>query len=192
MPYMKMRMILGCIGFLLSGAVALAGDTVYRSPESFVNAAFATEDGAAPPEASVLWLGKTLRRQVVDVLGRQPPMRIRYWQNGERSAWVLDEIGKDQPITAGFVVERGALESVDVLVFRESRGWEVKYPFFTRQFREARLDADNELDRSIDGITGATLSVRAMTRMARVALLLDQHIRAQGESLARVGASAAD
>jgi hypothetical protein len=29
----------------------------------------------------------------------------------------------------------------------------------------------------VDGITGATLSVRAMTRMARVALLLDGHVQ---------------
>jgi hypothetical protein len=35
----------------------------------------------------------------------------------------------------------------------------------------------HELDRNIDGISGATLSVRALTRLARVALLLDAEVR---------------
>jgi Na+-translocating ferredoxin:NAD+ oxidoreductase RnfG subunit len=63
-----------------------------------------------------------------------------------------------------------------VLEFRESRGWEVRYPFFTDQFVEAKLDQNERLDRNIDGITGATLSVNAVTRIARIALFLHEHI----------------
>ena len=73
---------------------------------------------------------------------------------------------------------RPPLVDVRVLIYRESRGWEVKYPAFTDQFRGARLTSDGKLDQSIDGISGATLSVHALTRLARLALLLDQHARA--------------
>jgi len=170
---MKMRTILGCIMALVASHPALGSETVYETSESFLAAAFPE----AVPAASVLWLQKNLRAEVTEILDQRPGMRIRYWQDGGRTAWLLDDIGKDKPITAGFVVQNGAIEKVQVLVFRESRGWEVKYPFFTRQFHKARLNDGGELSRDVDGITGATLSVRAMTRMARVALLLDGHVQ---------------
>ena len=70
-----------------------------------------------------------------------------------------------------------------VLAFRESRGWEVKQAFFTRQFQGASLRdpsfARRGLDTKVDGITGATLSVRALKKVAEVALILDQYVRAQ-------------
>ena len=170
---MKMRTILGCIIALAAGHPALGSETVYETSDSFLASAFPE----AVPAARVLWLQKNLRAEVTKILDQRPGMRIRYWQDGGRTAWLLDDIGKDKPITAGFVVHNGAIEQVQVLVFRESRGWEVKYPFFTRQFHKARLNDGGELTRNVDGITGATLSVRAMTRMARVALLLDGHVQ---------------
>ncbi len=77
-----------------------------------------------------------------------------------------------KPITTGLAVDDGAIERIRVLVYRESRGWEVRYDFFTAQFIGARLDGDARLDRRIDGISGATLSVRALTNLARLALYL--------------------
>jgi hypothetical protein len=168
-----MRTILGCIIALVAGHSALGAETVYETPELFLAAAFPQ----AVPAARVLWPQENLRAQLTDILKQRPGMRIRYWQDGARTAWVLDDIGKDKPITAGFVVNNGAIEQVQVLVFRESRGWEVKYPFFTRQFQKARLSDGGKLTRDVDGITGATLSVRAMTRMARAALVLDGHVQ---------------
>lgn len=160
--------------------LALAESGEYQSPEEFLRAAFPEAD----PAARALWLRAGLRDEVADILGRAPAPRVRYWQAGSRTAWVLDEIGKDRPITAGVVVDGGAIADVRVLVFRESRGWEVKYPFFTDQFHDARLTADHGLDQPIDGITGATLSVRAMTKMARLALLLDAHAQGRAADLA--------
>jgi hypothetical protein len=74
----------------------------------------------------------------------------------------------------GLVVNADGLELIRVLAFRESRGWEVRYPFFTDQFPGTRLTTDNKLDRNIDGISGATLSVRALEKLARLALYLHQ------------------
>jgi hypothetical protein len=58
------------------------------------------------------------------------------------------------------------------MAFRESRGWEIRHEFFTRQFAGVGLDESGRLDRPIDGITGATLSANATDRAARLALWL--------------------
>ena len=83
---------------------------------------------------------------------------------------ILEEIGKVKPITAGFIVEDNRLTEIQILIYRESHGWEVRYPFFTRQFSGLRLDEDMKLDSNIDGISGATLSVGAIERLSRLAL----------------------
>ena len=111
------------------------------------------------------------------ILGHAPSgMRVRYWQDQERTTWILDEIGKELPITTGIVIDHNGIERVRVLIFRESRGWEVRHDFFTDQFRGARMNNKGDLDRNIDGISGATLSVRAVEKLARVALLLNSKI----------------
>ena len=110
-------------------------------------------------------------------------MRLHYWQQGETTAWILEEIGKTEPITIGVSIEAGKVRNVRVLTFRESRGWEIRYPFFTEQYLGASLDENHGLDRAIDGITGATLSVAAMNKVVRIALLLDRRVRAAGEDL---------
>lgn len=132
------------------------------------------------PAAQTLWVTGELRESVERMLGHKfAVLRVRYWQDGSRSAWILDEIGKELPITIGVTVQEGAIDNVRVLEFRESRGWEVRYPFFTDQFANARLANGEQLDRPIDGITGATMSVAAVTRIARVALVLHEHVTTQ-------------
>lgn len=133
------------------------------------------------PAPETLWLTGELRPAMRAILEHEyPASRLRYWRVGQRTAWVLEEIGKERPITVGIVVENNAVERVRVLVYRESRGWEVKNPAFTAQFNGARLTSRQDLDRRIDGISGATLSVRALGRMTRLALLLNSHVTAQG------------
>lgn len=163
---------------LLFSANVPAGG-VYQEPEAFIAEAFTDK----PPKAEVIWPDKALKAQIKDILGHDyKSLRIRYWKQEQRTVWVLDEIGKDKPITTGFVINDGRIERVRVLVFRESRGWEVRHAFFTDQFDKASLKEDMMLDRTIDNISGATLSVRAVTKLARVALLLDQTVNAVQES----------
>ena len=162
----------------LAAAVALAGDGGqagrYMEVEDYLASTF--PDGA--PAASTLWVSGDIRESVEQVLGhRFGKLRTRYWFNGETSVWVLDEIGKELPITIGVAVRHGQIADIKVLEFRESRGWEVKYPFFTDQFKDAKMAGDNRLDRDIDSITGATLSVGAVTRIAKVALILHDNIQ---------------
>ena len=158
--------------FLILIALSAHADSVYQSPEAFMAEVFADN----VPEMQVLWVSSDLRNEARTILEHElAGLRIRYWQAGDRSAWILDEIGKDKPITTGVVVRDDTIESIRVLVFRESRGWEVKHPFFTDQFIGARAKQDNQLDRNIDGITGATLSVNALKRQAQLALLLARY-----------------
>jgi hypothetical protein len=164
---------------LINSTVAVAGG-VYQEPADFINQVFDSD----PPKAEVLWLNKDLKAQIVKILDHKyKGLRVRYWQKEKRSAWVLEEIGKEKPITAGIVIDSSRIEQVKVLVFRESRGWEVRHDFFTDQFKQAAIDDDNRLDKSIDNISGATLSVRAIKKLAAIALLLDQHIQGQEKQI---------
>lgn len=154
------------VGLLLATGTARA-DRIYQQPDAFVRDVF----GGAPPAPAVLWLSGEARTAARAILGHDyPAMRLRYWGTPGRTVWVLDEIGKDLPITVGAVVERNRIERMRVLVFRESRGWEVETPAFVAQFNGARLESDQQLDRRIDGISGATLSVRALVKLSRLAL----------------------
>jgi hypothetical protein len=137
---------------------------------------FLGETLGKPPVAETLWLVGDLQPAVRAILEHDyPAARVPYWRNEKRTVWVLNEIGKEMPITVGISINNGAVERVKVLVYRESRGWEVKSPSFTAQFSGAKLAEGHKLDRHIDGISGATLSVRALHKLTRLALLLHQH-----------------
>ncbi len=145
----------------------------YLEPEKYLQQIF---DGN-PPEPKKLWLKKDLKAEIKNILGHDLKMlRLRYWDDNKNRAWVLEEIGRDKPITVGLVTANGKILDVKVLIFRESRGWEVRYPFFTDQFKGATLVAGNNLDRKIDGISGATLSVNALTKLGRLALFLHKYL----------------
>lgn len=151
---------------------------VYQAPDEFINQVFESN----PPKAKVLWLDEDLKKQMADILSHNyKGLRIRYWQQDnatvKKSVWILNEIGKEKPITTGIVINNGKIELIKVLVFRESRGWEVRHDFFTDQFKLAKLKDTGQLDKDIDNISGATLSVRAVSKLVRIALLLDQKIQ---------------
>jgi len=173
-------------GLLLLVAIHAGGDAraeagEYLTREAFLEAALAT----AEPASDVVWLDEALRNRAADILGHDPGMlRARYWYAAGRTAWVFDEIGKERPITMGVVIENGTIRDFRVLTFRESRGWEIRYAFFTRQFDGLGLDRDGELDATIDSISGATLSVRAARRVANLALVFDDVARRTNTEIA--------
>jgi hypothetical protein len=153
---------------LLAGKSLHAIEDVYLEPDVFIAQSFEGE-----PEQKVLWLTKATKASIKQVLGRDyRGMRIRYWQQGARTAWILDELGKVKPITTGFVVENNQMVAMQVLIYRETHGWEVRYPFFTDQFKGLELEENNRHNKKIDGISGATLSVNALTRLSKLALHL--------------------
>lgn len=167
----SLLIILGLFSLTFSSTAAAGG--VYQEPDDFINEVFDNN----PPKAKALWLDKDLKKQIVNILDHKyKGLRVRYWRQEKKSVWVLDEIGKEKLITTGIVINNRQIEQVKVLVFRESRGWEVRHDFFTDQFKQAALKENHLLDKSIDNISGATLSVRAVRKQAQIALLLDQHI----------------
>ncbi len=160
--------LVGC----LAATVTVGSQGRYIGSAEYLRTAFPNGE----PAQSTLWVSAELRKSVEAALGYNlEPLRLRYWHRDRRTAWILDEIGKERPITIGVVVEDDAASLVRVLEFRESRGWEVRHPFFTDQFNDAQLDGENDIDQRIDGITGATMSVDAVTRVVRLALYLYRH-----------------
>lgn len=163
------------------GSNANAEKYEYLSQRDFLAAAFA----GVKPETGKLEINEALGDRLAAVFThRYKEIRTRWWRAGTRTAWIIDEIGKEKPITIGVVVDNARLVSIAVLTYREGHGMEVADADFTRQFPGAAL-ANREgkpdwLDRDIDNITGSTLSVRSMTRTARAALVLDAWLRENG------------
>lgn len=143
-------------------------DTLYQKPEAYLQETFATV-----PPASVLWLDAATQDQINKILGHPyPQARIRYWRDQAKTVWILEEVGKEFPITAGFTITNNHIADTRVLIYRESRGDEIHFPSFLKQFEGIYLDKD-KLSGNIDSITGATLSVTAMRKMAQLALMLN-------------------
>ena len=152
------RSTLAVMASALLTPMARAGEslwTTYQTPEAFIAEAFR---GKPPPPK----------------VATGPTGPVHYWRANGISAWVIEDLGKQgyQLTTAGFIVKGGAIQSAKVLVYRESRGEQVAEPSFLQKFLGARL-AGGQLDRNIDNISGATLSVQMMQRMARTVLALD-------------------
>ena len=162
--------ILPFVLVLVFATSAHANERVYKKPSDFIKSAF----GGKIPPTSVISLSGEVKSRARRIMAKNyRESRVRYWKQGTRSVWILEEIGKTKPITTGFVVESGRIKSVEILIYRESHGWEVSKPFFTRQFSRASLKSGDQLSTSIKNVAGATLSVRAVSKLARLALYLD-------------------
>ena len=158
------------LAMLLASPLLLHAE-IYQTPEQFTQGVFAGNSA----KSDTLWLTKQVANQAEQIVGHAPKqVRIKFWKNGAQTAWILDEIGKEEPITAGFVVENGKIIQASILAYLESRGGEVRHANFLKQYQGVGLQQDSQLTKTIDGISGATLSVRAMGRMARLALYYDQ------------------
>lgn len=156
---------------ILAGSTfSVFADDVYQSNEQFLAQAF----NAEIPKAEALWLTAEDKTAISGIMNRKfNQLRVRFWQHDGATVWILDEIGKEKPITIGVHIKNEKIIDLKVLAFRESRGDEVRHQFFTKQFLNAELNDDNQLTQHVDGITGATLSVRALKKVARLALWLN-------------------
>jgi hypothetical protein len=163
---LKKSLVAFCLAWITTPLLAVS---VYETQAAFLDRAFA----GTPPQPEVTWLSGDRKSTVRQLLGHDyPALRLRYWCKAGSSAWVLEEIGKELPITVGVVIDKDYIRSLRVMTYRENRGGEVATPAFTDQFNGAALSVDNTLNTNIDGISGATMSVHALTRLANVALFL--------------------
>lgn len=162
--------------FILVSSIfsSVVAEEVYQKPIDFIKDSFSS----SPPKSSVLWITKSLKPEIYNIMGHDlNALRVRYWSKEDRTVWILNEIGKEHPITVGIIVSKNKIQQLKVLVFRESRGGEVRHDFFTKQFKQIGLTSENKLEKNIDGISGATLSVSALKKLARLALYFDQQVK---------------
>lgn len=91
-------------------------------------------------------------------------------------AVVQNTIGKHKPMTYMVGVDNeGSVSDVELLVFRESRGSEVRKKRFNVQYEGKTVLDPVRIKRDITNITGATMSVRSMSAgVKRVLVLIDE------------------
>jgi hypothetical protein len=96
-------------------------------------------------------------------------------------AQVRNVRGKEQPITYLVALDSAlALRDVDVLIYREAYGGEIAYEPWRKQFRGRTPGDTLEVGRTVRGISGATISVNAVTAGIRSALADFARWRAAG------------
>ena len=108
-----------------------AATTVYQKPSDFIKSVC----GGKIPTTRSITLSASHQSRIKRLMGHAyRPSRVRYWMSGSRMVVILEEIGKTQPITTGFVVQGGKIELVKMLIYRETIGAEVRRTSFTNQF----------------------------------------------------------
>lgn len=86
-------------------------------------------------------------------------------------AFLLDEQGLHHPISFAIGLRPdGTLVDCVVMIFRESRGSEIRDPRFRRQFAGKRPTDALRINRDVINVTGATYSARAATDAIRKAM----------------------
>jgi hypothetical protein len=85
-------------------------------------------------------------------------------------------IGKHKPMTYMVGVDnRGQVSNVELLVFREARGSEVRTKRFNSQYEGKTVLDPVRINKDIINISGATMSVRSMSAgIKRVLVLIDE------------------
>ena len=89
---------------------------------------------------------------------------------------IQNTIGKHKPMTYMVGVDTtGHVSNVELLVFREARGSEVRTKRFNVQYEGKTASDPVRLNKDIINISGATMSVRSMTAgIKRVLVLVDE------------------
>jgi Na+-translocating ferredoxin:NAD+ oxidoreductase RnfG subunit len=88
-------------------------------------------------------------------------------------AFVDDELGQHLPITYGVKISpAGAVEIIEIMVYRESRGDEVRDPRFRKQFVGKTGHDAIRLNQDVVAISGATISSNSMAVGVKRAVVL--------------------
>jgi hypothetical protein len=113
------------------------------------------------------------------LLGYAPPKRkyvvfvARTKDRVDGYAVVDDEKGQHQPITFGVKISpKGSVERLEVMVYREGYGAEIRENRFRRQFEGKSTSDDIRFGSDVIAISGATISSKAMAVGVRRAIAL--------------------
>lgn len=159
-------------------------------PAGFAVGAFAAEYLTIPqaqkalfPEAerfieSPLTLSDEQRKKVKELSGTRQRETQQVWRaerEGRLLGWFIvdDVVGKHEFITyAVGITPTGQVGGLDVLVYRETYGYQVRDSDWRDHFRGRSLADSFKLDDGIPNITGATLSCRNVTNGVKRLLAL--------------------
>ncbi len=185
-PWKIFRVGLLCLGFVilfLPFGSSLAQDKDKKEEEEeYIERVFFTKKqalkhafpGVKKFKKKKIWLTPTQREAIGKITGdKYKERRITFFEglkNDQTQGYVTigNEIGRSYPITFMVVITpEGAVKDVEIMVYREPHGWEVQFEYFMKQF--FGRDASNPFN-DINNITGATLSVRSMTRGVKKAV----------------------
>jgi hypothetical protein len=123
-----------------------------------------------------IWIDKEKQNYInTQINPSQIKLSYRYWQKNNKTVWILNVIGKERNITTGVVVKDNSIALVEVITYRESRGGQVQHERFTNQYKSKATNSN--LAKEIDSISGATLSVNAISKQVKLALYLSSLIK---------------
>jgi Na+-translocating ferredoxin:NAD+ oxidoreductase RnfG subunit len=157
---------------LVASAHAAQFLTVEQAQRLFFPAA------ASFAEKNLELTGEQLRQIERQARSRMRLKRYRIWEalaQEQRLGWfIVDEVyGKHEFITYATALDpSGAVLGIEILVYRESYGGEIRNPQWRAQFVGKRSGDGLELDKEIRNISGATLSCQHITEGVRRLLAL--------------------
>lgn len=164
------------LGFLLGASLIFPAQSFAEEEKKFDMQVYLTKKAAldmAFPGADAIdkerkWLTDEQKTGIEKIsLVKISENRFNFYvgkKNSKPMGYMLIDhiIGKSFPITFMTVLNvDGTVRDVEILVYREPRGWEVRFPSFMSQFFGMNAQSDF---RNINSITGATLSVRAIIK----------------------------
>lgn len=154
----------------------LGQEDVYLTPEE---AAKLTFPNSTSIRKEVLTLTPQQKAQIEDIIGwKFPETSFECFigeTNGKVDGWAIiqNTIGKHKPMTYMVGVDtEGKATNVEVLVYRESRGSEVRTKRFNYQYQGKDVFDPIRINRDIINISGATMSVRSMSAGVKRALVI--------------------
>ncbi len=134
-------------------------------------------------EAPVAWtavpLDAALRERLTPELKRRRPLPDTLFlgriDTPDGPRYLIPDEAPSRSETFSFVLyldEEGGIVDVDVLQYRENYGAEIDYPVFRRQFHGRKRPGEVRFRRTIQNISGATISARSITHAVHDLLIL--------------------
>ncbi len=158
----------------------LAAETVYLTPQQALEIAFPDSTSLTP---RTITLSADLKKKIERRIGVTMPedrftiYTSRIVTKPDGYALILDEIGKHLPITfmVAFTPQK-QVKSVQVLVYRERVGSNVRQPNFLKQFISKSSQDSLSVGNDINGITGATMSSWAISAGVKKAAVIVEEL----------------
>lgn len=177
----QLAALIAVTALLASSAVVAKG--AFWSTKSLLKSFFKDSEKVSYVEVQ----GHELER----VLGEKPT-RGKYVvfvaSSGDRVdgyAVVDDEKGQHEPITFGTKLSPdGRVARAEVMAYREGYGEEIREARFRRQFEGKSVSDPMRFGSDIDGISGATISSKSMTKAVKRAIALAHIAKRKHEKLA--------